>query len=260
TIVANIFGATSMGVAATATAQVRFGNSTKCLKPWLVPDRFNGPDWAANLPFNPANDTYAPPTGPGGTGFGRADFGTTITLTAAATSRTFYRQLDLSGGGEADFLSFITGCAPLTYSLGDFVTWFPLPNPNPGFQGDQDTAITAVVSQDASAASGGGGTVVTSCAPSSCTCTTCANGLSALLSPRIVIIALVDPSALAANTNPLPIVNLMSMLLLPPDGTGNIRGVIVPTTGLDVTSEESVWFGTGGNTGNAFIAIPTLVR
>lgn len=71
TFFARLVGVWDQGVRATATAQVRTGNSTDCLKPWAVVDRwdeFEGsePDYPGPDPdWNPAStfDRYADPVG-----------------------------------------------------------------------------------------------------------------------------------------------------------------------------------------------------
>jgi hypothetical protein len=63
TFFARVWGRTEQGVRATATAQIRTGNATDCLKPWVVADKWsenwNGP---ANSPWNPAPGEWTPET------------------------------------------------------------------------------------------------------------------------------------------------------------------------------------------------------
>jgi Flp pilus assembly protein TadG len=63
TFFAGLVGVTDQGVKATATAQVRTGNSTECLRPWAIVDRWNEYLSAGNYgPPAPLDtfDTYAP--------------------------------------------------------------------------------------------------------------------------------------------------------------------------------------------------------
>ncbi len=85
TFFANLAGVTEQGVVATATAQVVTGDTTACLRPWAVLDRWNefGPEGPAPRPTstfdrystgqgnNPPqeNDVYLPPWQSGGTGY-----------------------------------------------------------------------------------------------------------------------------------------------------------------------------------------------
>ena len=53
-----IFGVSSQGVRATATAHVTVGNATRCMKPWLVPDKWS--DTNVNRKFD-AGEHYTAP-------------------------------------------------------------------------------------------------------------------------------------------------------------------------------------------------------
>ena len=60
-----VLGITSQGVRATATAQVAVGNSTPCLKPWAIPDR-----WTEHRPVDKSwapGDVFERYLEPGGT-------------------------------------------------------------------------------------------------------------------------------------------------------------------------------------------------
>ena len=66
---ARIWGITSQGVQATATAHVLAANATNCLRPWAIPDKWTG-SYGAGGPFTPPPDVYTPPSSSGpGTGF-----------------------------------------------------------------------------------------------------------------------------------------------------------------------------------------------
>lgn len=111
-------GVTSQGVRATATAQVVTGDSTSCLRPWAVVDRWNefGPEGPTPLPTstfdkysdgkgnNPPqeNDVYIPPSASGpGTGYGLpGDLGRQFAIKMGPTggneiSSGWFRTLDL---------------------------------------------------------------------------------------------------------------------------------------------------------------------
>jgi len=106
TFFGKLAGVTSQGTLATATAQVVTGDSTSCLRPWAVVDRWQefGPEGPAPLPSStydkystgqgnspPAEaDVYIPPSEGGGTGY---------TL-PADRGRQFAIKMGPSGGDE----------------------------------------------------------------------------------------------------------------------------------------------------------------
>jgi Putative Flp pilus-assembly TadE/G-like len=72
---ASMLGITQQGVRATATAQVTAGNSTKCIKPWGIADKWQDnsgtfqPGWDQQDSFNPGVDVYIPASSGSTTGF-----------------------------------------------------------------------------------------------------------------------------------------------------------------------------------------------
>lgn len=139
TFAAALVGVTSQGVRATATAQVRTGNSTDCLKPWAVVDRWdecpgdpgNCPagtpydypasdgDWNRNSTYDrwlvehgnvqPEGDYYVPPTATSpGTGWTvDRDFGEQFGLKTDSPGNTtvssgWFRSIDLPRRDEAN--------------------------------------------------------------------------------------------------------------------------------------------------------------
>ena len=153
TIFAALVGVRHQGVRATATAQVLFGNTTDCVRPIAIPDRWlelrndvGDAGWdpldtfdryaSARVLLPPPVDTFIPPSGPGanGTGYSRAgvpgnpigDLGRQVRFAA---------QLDLSlpvGGeyfvpirvtpganGPLDMLRDMTSCSPHVIGPGD---------------------------------------------------------------------------------------------------------------------------------------------
>lgn len=120
TFLTRLIGVTGQGVRATATAQVRTGNATDCLRPWAVVDRWDefeapDPDYPGPDPdFNPSStfdkydtrtpepDLYVPPSATSsGTGFtATGDFGRQFGLKTDAPGNTtvssgWFRSLDL---------------------------------------------------------------------------------------------------------------------------------------------------------------------
>jgi hypothetical protein len=157
TIFGHLFGVSDQGVKATATAQVLWGDSADCVKPWAMPDKwiehaptdtawdptdiFNRYDGQGNL-LSPA-DYYQPP-GPGamnnnaGTGFtsrsvgvGGSDYGLQITLKPGnpgnAIGPGFYFPVvvdpDCTGGNC--YSDAIAQCTTHVWGPGDDITIEP---------------------------------------------------------------------------------------------------------------------------------------
>jgi Flp pilus assembly protein TadG len=116
---APIFGVTSQGIQATATAQAANANFSSCLKPWLIPDK-----WVENIApanqFNPG-DFYTPPNPiSSGTGWSTTDTGTTLTLAqgdpAAQMDGNDYYEI----GDASNYSNAIAGCVT-QLGIGDAV-------------------------------------------------------------------------------------------------------------------------------------------
>jgi hypothetical protein len=148
TYVGQLLGVTSMGVAASATAEARDANATDCLKPLAIPDRWterypvNPGTWSASSTFdkwNPMNptmlllpqpDSYTPPTGlSSGTGMKiTVEFGTQVVLNPGTTAipvttikpwRYLAVQIPGSVQGPNNVLGNIKQCAGATVAVGD---------------------------------------------------------------------------------------------------------------------------------------------
>jgi Flp pilus assembly protein TadG len=129
---APIFGVTSQGIQATATAQAANANYTPCMRPWLIADK-----WVENTP--PANqfngtDVYTPPPLDSslGSGWNPADLGSAVTLTqgdpTAPMDGNDYYEMNAASGYPAA----ITGCADSAQISDAVTTQMPiLPDPTP---------------------------------------------------------------------------------------------------------------------------------
>jgi Putative Flp pilus-assembly TadE/G-like len=111
----NVFGVNSQRIKATATAWAHDANHTNCLKPFMIPDKFEDVD--GNGIYN-MGDNYTAP------GFTLADIGTWLTLRAgdpkdAAAPSTYY-----STGDADEYRDNITMCR-LEASPGDIVWMLP---------------------------------------------------------------------------------------------------------------------------------------
>jgi Flp pilus assembly protein TadG len=190
---APIFGVTSQGIQATATAQAWTANYTPCMRPWLIADR-----WIENTaPSNQFNgaDVYTPPpsfTGVG-SGWSPVDIGSALTLTQGDPSTPMdgndYYEMDAASGYPAA----ITGCADSAHIGDPVTTQSPIsPDPTPA-------AVSALI----------------------------ANG------PVIVPVALFSPVEWAAvpdrstGSFTLHIVNIMGLKVTDVDFDGTVHGTIV---------------------------------
>jgi hypothetical protein len=132
TFFAQLAGIMSQDVRATATARAVAANSTRCLKPWAVADKWleaNAPPWTQWSLYQPLlGDVYTPPTADSpGTGFSNkdssgnpVDYGYQLVLklnnpgNPGALSSGWAMELDLSNatanGSGAAYAANIVGC------------------------------------------------------------------------------------------------------------------------------------------------------
>jgi hypothetical protein len=105
----------TQGVRATATAKAAAANGSKCLKPWLIPDKFV--DVNGNGKFDNGTDQYAAP------GYTTADVGTTVLLNPGnpkqALGPSFFYQVDVN-----NYLNDIIGCE-LAKAIGQTINTAP---------------------------------------------------------------------------------------------------------------------------------------
>ena len=168
TFFGRLAGVVSQGTRATATAQVAMGNTTDCLKPWAIVDRWDEYDAAGGEPdfpnsdpdFLPSStfdrysaaqepDLYVPPGAAGpGTGFrlpndlGRQFAVKVDTNTSATVSSGWFRairipRLDGQNGGNV-YQANITSCGGLPASFAG-----PNTQPCPTTIGNDDAAYWA---------------------------------------------------------------------------------------------------------------------
>lgn len=153
-----LVGLTQQGVKATATAQVRTGNATNCLKPWAIPDKWQenqtGPwtvddtfdryDKDGNLRTDITPDVYTPPTSSDpGTSYTLAnDHGTEMVLKTGDPHDTiragWFSPVVLTGTGGSDYRDNIGTCVGTTYKIGDLLTVEPGNMVGPTSQGVGD--------------------------------------------------------------------------------------------------------------------------
>ena len=255
------------GVVASATAQVRIGNVTNCLRPWAIPDR-----WVEGRPpvdefdkYVPAGggavltpqDTYTPPDAVGpGTGWQwPADIGTGITLTfedpfggtPINTGDLFPLQLP----GVNDYAQNIASCNGQSVAVGDLV-----PLSVAATAAMTDTGMSNLIASDPGATWNAGLKHIDgSCAPA-----------CAAVSPRLVAIALYDVdqyqlnlatgdwSACPGGTPCVRIVNMLGFFLDATVGVAAVSGYLTAYPGLVSTTAPTV------STQSSFLKAVTLVR
>jgi hypothetical protein len=208
TFFGQMFGIESAGVAATATAQAKAANSTPCLKPLAIPDRWTerapapGP-WLSSSVFekwDPADPTVllappdfysAPRPTASGTGLTMTgDVGSRIVLSEAVANEApipwTYHAVQIPGSRHGNnFRSNVEHCAGATVTIGDSL---PL---NPGGTGGlTEVAIRELIDSDPSARwNAVTNDIDGSCAESASPC--------AAMSPRIIAVPLFDPGEFA---------------------------------------------------------------
>ena len=154
-----LVGLTDQGIRATATAQIRPGNASRCLKPWAVPDKWlevQTPVWDPLDTFDKyakdysiiANpDIYVRPTATdAGTSYTvAADGGTEMVLKSgnpqAAIRPGWFMPIVLTTTGGAVYRSHIPNCAGVSYKIGDTLTVEPGNMIGPTKQGTEDLML-----------------------------------------------------------------------------------------------------------------------
>jgi hypothetical protein len=210
TFFGRVFGINSSSVAATATAQARAANSTPCLKPLAIPDRWierapAGGPWLSTSTFekwDPANPTVllappdfysAPRPTASGTGLTMTDdVGVRIVLAEAVANEapvpwTYHAVLIPASRHGNDFRSNVAQCAGATVAIGD-----RLPVQPGGTGGLTAVAIQELIDRDPFARwNPVSNDIDGSCAESASPC--------AAMSPRVIAVPLFDPGDFADN-------------------------------------------------------------
>ncbi len=217
-----IVGLVSQDTKATATAEAGSANATNCLRPWMIPDKWEEVTAPATT-FN-GSDRYASPdpeTGLGGTGYTvENDYGTIVTLKPGNPKQAIapgdYYAVDLADStGGNDYRTNIATCRNQTAAIGDLLTVEPGNMVGPTKQGVGD-----LVAADPGAHWNG----------------TEIAGSAYAVSPRIVPIAMFSPSDFAAQDRQsgrfdLVIVNILGFFVQGVSGGGDVTGVIISLPG-----------------------------
>jgi len=234
TFFAPLVGVTSQGVRATATAESAAGNATNCLKPWLIPDRWQE-NTAPATTFNGADVYIAPTTSSPGTGWTTANIGQQLVLKEGdphdAIDSSDYDEI---GDGNT-YDEAITGCI-INAALGDTVSTLP-----GNRKGPTKSAVKDLIDSDPGYWDPSTKTVINS------------NG------NRIVPIGLFSPAEYSTldrttgNFN-LTITNILGFWVDSVDNQGSVTGYIVSDPGLFVDGKGTV----GPN--SAFVKVTRLVQ
>lgn len=215
TIFGRLVNVADQGVRASATAQVLYGSSTDCVKPFAIPDRWEElrgnvglPGWEpldtferygpGGLLLSPPVDYYEPPGGflfgPNGTGFSRGpsavtagDFGMSLEFdpgfVPGPAGGEHFMPAHVTPGGS--FASDIASCAPRVIQPGDSLE---VERNNVG--GATATGVLSLIAQDAAATwtasmnNGRGGVSGGCMSTGACS-----------VSPRIIALPAFDPDA-----------------------------------------------------------------
>jgi hypothetical protein len=286
TFFSRLVNITEQGVRATATAQVMFGNSTDCVKPFAIADKWienrndqGAPGWSEEDTFeryvpNGANagqlydpaDYYEPPgmSGgayqPDGTGFtrdstelGGSDYGRRIVLKAGnpnqAIAPGWYHPVVINpteGPGGANYRDNIASCDPTVIGEGTVLEVEPGNMIGPTAQGVRDLIALDADAHWDTSLNGGQGGIAGGCMA----------GGGCAISPRLVAIPVFNPDAYdagrASGRITIEVVKVMGFFI---DGmNGNdVIGYISP---YPSAPRE----GTDDSPGSSFVISIALVR
>ncbi len=272
TFFAGLVGITEQGVRATATAEALFGDSTDCVKPFAIPDKWleqrndSGPaGWSETDTFERYNrdgtlmspaDFYSAATGftPQSVGPGGGDYGRYITLKSgnpnAAIAPGWYHPVVINqaeGPGGANYRENIATCDPTVIGPGTLLDVEPGNMIGPTRQGMNDLiALDPTATWDPDLNGSGRGGVSGGCM---------ASGACAI-SPRLVAIPVFDPDAYdagrASGRVTISVVKVLGFFIDRMNGN-EVAGYIM-------TYPSAPRAGMGGVPGSNFVVSAALVR
>jgi hypothetical protein len=136
-LIGSLIGVANANITATATAEADTASSMTCVKPFIIPDKWQentDPPWSADTStfyrydkkgnVVPNADVYTPGSPEqGGTGYGRADIGTTLTLRAGTGGNiapSSYFSWTMPGGTGGSWYEYnIANCNTTPVNVGD---------------------------------------------------------------------------------------------------------------------------------------------
>ena len=263
TFMVSILGITEQRIRATATAQVAAGNALKCIKPWVVADKWvdnsgtgtNTSGWDQSDTFDPGVDTYP------GLGFSaQTDVGLQLMLKGEGKdwSSGWQLEVDLNGGNGGNvYNQEIAGCPNWVPTIGLYDGSTSCTN-NPGDinyekgclnvktgvkNGPTIQGVHDLVALDRNATWDTSSNTVTGGCTTAGNCQS-QNPLGFAMSPRIVPIALFSPQAYAdggfnGNGGMARVMNLL--------------GFFVEGMCDEVYATPPTWCGTGGDPGKTVV-------
>ena len=240
TLVASMFGMSTVDVQATATADAVPANAATCVKPWAVPDKWleqQTPPWDPGDTFAafyntgpnrgnplPNPDIYVPPDQPAFTGYQQSpqgpDYGRQIVLkhgnpNQAVNASHFFPIALTPNSGAAWYEQNIPGCWSGVAVIGDLVPVEPGNMIGPTAHGAQ----TLIDTDPGAFWDAGANRVVSSLSPS----------------PRIVVLPVFDPLVYDAGRVhgriDIQIANFVGFFIENLQGN-DVVGRVVPMTGL----------------------------
>ncbi len=133
TMIASMFGVSTVDIKAAATAEAILANAAVCVKPWAIPDKWievQTPGWDATDQFTafPANpsvfpDIYRNNTLTTYTGYKKVDVGTEIKIMPESSpiiEGDMYFPIAWPGAtSTSDYIGNITGCESTQIKIGD---------------------------------------------------------------------------------------------------------------------------------------------
>ena len=267
-----LVGVVDQGVRATATAEALFGDSTDCVKPFAIPDRWNElrgdvapAGWSEDDTFErydkkgvllPGDvDSYGPGDGftPDSVGLGGGDYGRLVTLKSGgpndAIAPGWYHPVVINaaeGPGGANYRDNIATCDLTVIGPGTVLDVEPGNMVGPTKQGMQDLIDLDPLAVWNTTLNGGRGGIEGGCMQAN----TCA------LSPRVVAIPVYDPDAYdvgrASGRIEIHVTKVVGFFV-----NRMLKGEV---NGYIMTYPSAPKAGMGGVPGNKFIVSVALVR
>ena len=273
TFFGRLVGINDQGVRATAMAGALFGNSTDCVKPFAIPDKWleqrndlGPPGWSEEDTFEryqrdetvltPTADYYDPGAGytPDSVNLGGGDYGRYIELKAgnpnSAIAPGWFHPVVINaaeGPGGANYRENIAQCDPTVIGPGTVLDVEPGNMVGPTAQGMRDLiALDPYAEWDPDLNGSGRGGISGGCMAAR-TCT---------ISPRLVAIPVFDPDAYdlgrASGRVEINVVKVLGFFIDRMNGN-DVAGYI-----MTYPSEPNA--GMGGVPGNNFVVSVALVR
>jgi Flp pilus assembly protein TadG len=274
TIFGSLVGVNDQGVRATATAEVVYGNSTNCVKPFAIPDKWieaQTPDWDTTDSFSryvqngnnagalvPNPDSYIPPTpgqgGSNGSGFDVSlDYGLELVIKDGNPQQAiqpgwFYPVIinPTEGPGGDNYRDNIATCDPTVIDVGDVLEMEPGNMIGPTRQGIEDL-IALDPDADWDVRDDGTYGVVGGCMAASSPCG---------LSPRVVAIPVFNPDTWdlgPSNGRSSVTVTRVIGMFIDRIVSNDVYGYLMPYP-------SQPYGGTGGQPGSSFVVSIILVR